>query len=196
MTGLQGTAGEAGLVIASPGSGLRMVQITAAAAEPSVTGADVLAHSEPVEAVAVTATAETVAADAVYQALGASFVPEELTGNPRAALVAGADRVAGGYKPPGAWLAIGLATLARDNVTAARRLFGRVRHLAAPDSAEALLATLADALSVQTGCPGVQGRPPGDDDRDSFSRGQVGSDDTMPVIHDLVNDRFDVTPRP
>lgn len=89
--------------------------------------------------------------DAVYQALGASFVPEELTGNPRVALVAGADRVAGGHKPPEAWLAIGLATLARGNVTAARRLFGRVRHLAAPDSAEALLATLADALSVQTG---------------------------------------------
>jgi WD40 repeat protein len=40
VIGLQGTAGQAGLVLASLGGGLRTVQITAATAEPSVTGGD------------------------------------------------------------------------------------------------------------------------------------------------------------
>ena len=76
--------------------------------------------------------------DDVYQALGASFVPEELTGNPRVAPGRGPGGRASGIgavrlrQAARGWLAVGLASLARGNVTAARRLFGRGRQRRAP----------------------------------------------------------------
>ena len=113
------------------------------------------------------------ALDDVYLSLGASFIPEELTGSPRAALGVAARAVRNlrgtaegtargtteGTTDPGAdrlgpaqaWLAAGFAALALGNVTAAGRLFGRAGRDAPPESAEALLARLADRLAGYTG---------------------------------------------
>ena len=97
------------------------------------------------------------ALDEVYLSLGASFIPEELTGSPRAALGVAAQAVrrlepgADGLRQAQTWLATGFAALARGNVTAARRLFERVARDAPPESAEALLAKLAGLLAAYAG---------------------------------------------
>jgi CHAT domain-containing protein len=97
------------------------------------------------------------ALDEVYLSLGASFIPEELTGNPRAAL--GVAAQAARHLEPGAdglgqaqtRLAIGFAALARGNVTAARRLFERVARDTPAESAEALMARLAGLFAAYAG---------------------------------------------
>lgn len=108
--------------------------------------------------------------DDVLRSLDVCCIPEELTGSPRAVLDVAAQEIRAWRRVPGrrhpaldmtssardlgradSWLAVGFATLARGNVTAARRLFGRVIGDAAPESAEALLARIADLLAAHTG---------------------------------------------
>lgn len=97
--------------------------------------------------------------DDVLLSLGGSLATEDLAGSPRAASRAAALAIRARREAPGAgdlleaqaWLAGGFAGLARGNVTAARRLFARTQRSAPPDSAEALLARLADLLAGYTG---------------------------------------------